>query len=142
MLVNEVAKIMNIGPETVRFYTRIKLLHPEKNRLNGYREFGEKDLNRLKFILAARQLGFSVDDIHQILADSDKMKSPCPEVRRLLAKRLEETEQRFQQMKQLRRRMKQALNLWKKMPDMEPTGQMICHLIEDFTSPPVLEEKR
>ncbi|HIC45310.1 MAG TPA: MerR family transcriptional regulator [Methylophaga aminisulfidivorans] len=141
MLVNEVAKTLNIGPETVRFYTRIKLLQPQKNRFNGYREYDNKDINRLKFILAARQLGFSVDDIQQILADADKKRSPCPGVRRLLAKRLQETELRFREMQQLRKKMKKALAQWKQMPDMEPTGQMICHLIEEFTVPFTTEEK-
>ena len=141
MLVNEVAKTLKIGPETVRFYTRIKLLQPQKNRFNGYREYGNKDIHRLKFILAARQLGFSVDDVQQILADADKKRSPCPEVRRLLAKRLQETELRFREMQQLRKKMKKAVAQWKEIPDMEPTGQMICHLIEEFTVPFITEEK-
>ncbi|EGL53902.1 hypothetical protein MAMP_00208 [Methylophaga aminisulfidivorans MP] len=37
--------------------------------------------------------------------------------------------------------MKKALAQWKQMPDMEPTGQMICHLIEEFTVPFTTEEK-
>lgn len=141
MLVNELAKLLGITADTVRFYTRVKLLHPSKHSANGYRDYTDKDIQRLKFILSARQLGFSVNDIEQILAESDRKQSPCPQVRRLLEVRLEETEQRFQEMKQLRERMWQALSQWKKMPDMEPTGQMICHLIEDFTIPSVSEKK-
>lgn len=141
MLVNKVAKLLNIGPDTVRFYTRAKLLNPEKNRFNGYREYSQKDLRRLKFVLTARQLGFSIDDIRRILADAENKKSPCPQVRHLLEKRLQETEERFQEMQQLRQRMQKALAIWQRMPDMEPTGEMICHLIEEFTIPSRLEEK-
>ena len=141
MLVNKVAKLLNVGPDTVRFYTRAKLLNPEKNRFNGYREYSQKDVKRLKFVLTARQLGFSIDDIQQILADADKKRSPCPQVRHLLEKRLQETEELFQEMQQLRERMQKALAIWQRMPDMEPTGEMICHLIEEFTIPLKLEEK-
>ena len=132
MLVNEVAKKLGINPDKVRFYTRIQLLRPEKNRLNGYREYGEEDINRLKFILTARQLGFSIDDIHHILSDADKKKSACPRVRSLIDKRLQEMEQQFSETQQLRERMQEAVSLWSQKPNKVPTGQMICHLIEEF----------
>jgi DNA-binding transcriptional MerR regulator len=133
MKVMEMAKRLDVTAETVRFYTRINVLTPAKNKANGYREYSETDFNRLRFVLNARQLGFSVDDIQQILRHADKKKSPCPTVRRLIDQRLYETEQRFTESLQLRKRMQQAVREWSQKPDKIPTGNMICHLIEEFS---------
>ena len=132
MQVNEVAKKLGITTDTVRFYTRINFLNPIKNKLNGYREYDPKDVNRLRFVLSARQLGFSVDDIRQILDHADSGKTPCPTVRRLLDQRLHETEQRFLETLQLRERIRLAVADWSEKPNKVPTGNMICHLIESF----------
>ena len=100
--------------------------------INTAIEYSEKDISRLKFVLSARQLGFTVDDIQEILAQADKKESPCPTVRRLIDQRLHDTEQRFLEMVRLRERMVSAVDEWGGKPDRAPTGHMICHLIEDF----------
>ena len=132
MRVNQLAKSLSVTPDTVRFYTRIKVLQPVKNKTNGYHEYSEKDVSRLRFVLSARQLGFSVDDIQEILGQADMKKSPCPTVRRLIDQRLHETEQRYLNMVQLRERMVLAVKDWSDKPDKAPTGDVICHLIEEF----------
>ena len=132
MRVNQLAKTLGVTPDTVRFYTRIKVLQPKKSKGNSYREYSEKDISRLKFVLSARQLGFTVDDIQEILAQADKKESPCPTVRRLIDQRLHDTEQRFLEMVRLRERMVLAVDEWSGKPDRAPTGHMICHLIEEF----------
>lgn len=129
----EMARRLGVTADTVRFYTRIKILKPGKNKTNGYREYSEKDYNRLRFVLSARQLGFSVEDIQQILNHADKKKSPCPTVRRLIDQRLNETEQRFAETLQLRERMHKAVIEWSQKPDKVPTGHVVCHLIEEFS---------
>ena len=72
MKVLELAKQLGVTAETVRFYTRIGVLRPTKDSANGYRIYSDKDLRRLRFVLNARQLGFSVDDIKDILAHADR----------------------------------------------------------------------
>lgn len=133
MRVNELAKLLDVTSDTVRFYTRISVLKPKKRKDNGYREYSEKDISRLRFVLSARQLGFTVGDIQEILAQADKKKSPCPTVKRLIEQRLHETEQLFLSTVKLRERMVIAVKDWSDKPDKAPTGHMICHLIEEFT---------
>ena len=134
MRVNQLAKLLDITPDTVRFYTRINILSPVKSKSNGYKEYGQQDVSRLRFVLSARQLGFSVDDIRQILGEADKHESPCPMVRRIFDERMQEFEKQFQEMKRVRERMRAAVRDWDGKPDKEPTGHMICHLIESFAS--------
>jgi len=130
--VSQLAKMLNVAPDTVRFYTRIGFIRPNINEMNGYKEYGDKDLRRLRFVLCARHLGFTVKDIGNLLVQADGGKSSCSMVRELIQRRLEETEQQFEETLALRNRMKMAIEDWKYKPDMEPTGDMICHLIEGF----------
>ena len=132
MHVNELVKRMGVTADTVRYYTRIGLLTPNKNPTNGYKTYSEKECHRLRFITDARVLGFSVEDIRQILDVADHGKTPCPMVRELIELRLRELEARFQHMASLRQRMRDAVNSWKNTPDREPDGHAICHLIEEF----------
>ena len=96
MRVNQLANETGVSVDTVRYYTRIGFLKPTKNPSNGYKEYCAKEKRRMRFILSARQLGFSVSDIAEILDTADQGESPCPLARRLIQKRLEENEKGFQ----------------------------------------------
>lgn len=133
MRVKDLAKMLKVSAETVRFYTRKGYLSPTKSPANGYKEYDPKDQVRMRFILSARALGFTVNDIGEILAVADKKNAPCPVVRLLIEQRLVETEAQFQETKRLRDRMRVAVNEWRSLPDKAPTGHMLCHLIEEFT---------
>jgi MerR family transcriptional regulator, Zn(II)-responsive regulator of zntA len=133
MRVSQLANSLNVTADTVRFYTRESFLQPIKSTDNGYKEYTEKDRSRLRFILSARQLGFSVNDIRQILAEADQGEAACPIVRRLIEVRLDEMERRFQDRAVLRHRMQSAVAEWNDKLDCAPTGKMICHLIENFS---------
>jgi len=132
MKVSELAKMLRITPDTVRFYTRSGLLTPNINNDNGYKSYDSKDKKRLTFILSARQLGFSVSDITKILAEADQGHTACGLVRQIIEEKLIATEQQFQQTLALRNRLQLAISDWQHKPDQAPTGDMICHLIEDF----------
>jgi len=133
MKVSDLASRLGIAPDTVRFYSRIGYLTPVKNPENGYREFRQSDCQRLNFILSARKLGFSVEDIGQLLHEADDGKSPCPLARELIEQRLEEMEQRLADTARLLERMRSAVKEWSHQPDCKPTGQKVCHLIENFS---------
>ncbi len=132
MKVRELATHLSVTPDTVRFYTRKKLLKPNKNSLNGYKDYGTKEVHRMSFILSARQLGFSVADVESILEQADSGNSACDLVRRILKQRLEETEMQFEQTKNLRQKMKVAIEHWQSLPNKKPSSEMVCHLIETF----------
>lgn len=132
MHVNKIAKSAMVSTDTIRYYTRIGLLKPRKCETNGYWEYGQKDLRRLNFILGARQLGFSLTDIKKVISEATKGNSPCPMVRDLISLRLKETEKLFREAEALRSRMQDAIEQWRLKPDLNPTGDMICHLIEEY----------
>ena len=134
MKVSELAAALEITADTVRFYTRTGFLSPNKSQLNGYKEYSLEDKNRLRFIVNARQIGFSVKDIQQILNHAEQDESACPTVRKLIEERLQQTEVQFQQIKNLRNNMRSAIEQWQFLPDKSSSDEIICHLIDSFTS--------
>jgi DNA-binding transcriptional MerR regulator len=130
MTVTELANAISTTPDTVRYYTKMALITARKNPNNGYKIYGKSAQNRLKFILSARQLNFSVAEIKSILIEADKGHSACPLVRDIVEHHLTETEQQFQSALLLREKLSKAINDWQDKPDKTPTGDMIYHLIE------------
>lgn len=130
MKVSQLAKVLNTTPDTVRYYSRIGLIMPIKNTENGYKSYNQQAQQRLKFILSARQLDFSVEEIKEILLVADNGRTACPLVREIVEHRLAETEKKFNDALALRNVLRNAIDDWKSKPDKSPTGDMLCHLIQ------------
>jgi MerR family Zn(II)-responsive transcriptional regulator of zntA len=134
MKVVELAKRADVTAETVRYYSRIGLLEPAREA-NGYKRFDGSDLNRLRFIRRAQELGLSLKEINEILAHAEDGDSPCPLVRELVATHLQELRRKIAALQRLERRLGAALEAWREMPDGVPNGEHICHLIESWDAP-------
>ena len=133
MTVSQLAKRLNVSADTIRHYVRSGLLNPQRDPENGYKRFTQDDVKRLQFILQAKSLGFSLNDIQTIMDQSSHGESPCPQVREIMAVRLQETEAKIAAMQATYEQMQSAMEQWKDQPDCIPTGEHICHLIEGFS---------
>jgi MerR family transcriptional regulator, Zn(II)-responsive regulator of zntA len=130
MTVNEVSRASGVPAHTVRYYTRIGLLRPAGRRDNGYKEFTEREVARLKFIRRAQRLGFTLADIEEVIARASRGDTPCPRVRQIVQQRLVESRGELTELVALVRRMEAALRAWSKMKDGVPDGNAVCALIE------------
>ena len=130
MTVVKLAKQTRVSSDTIRYYVRVGLLTPGRNQDNNYQLFDAQDAKRLKFINDAKQLGFSLKEIRTIIEQSERGNSPCPTVRKIIQDRIEENRRKLEQLQALQNRMESALSQWSEMPDGEPDGHCICHLIE------------
>lgn len=117
----------------VRYYARIGLVHEQTREANGYRRFDAAALSRLAFIRRAQQLGFTLEDIGQIVSDAHRGATPCPRVRALLDARLPDVARRHADATALLERMQRAQRRWRRLRDRAPTGAEICRLIEAAT---------
>jgi DNA-binding transcriptional MerR regulator len=87
---------------TIRYYESIGLL-PEPSRTDGNRRlYGEATVQRLRFIRHARELGFEVDAIRQLLDLSDQPDRPCREVDAIAQRHLADIESRIVRLKALK----------------------------------------
>ena len=130
--VSSLAKETGVPVFTVRHYTRIGLISPRYRAENGYRMFGEEEVGHLRFIQNAKELGFTLKEIGEILNMADHGESPCPLVREIIDKRIEETKRKIARLQELVTKMREARAAWKKMKNSVPNGHSVCSLIENF----------
>lgn len=133
--VSELAKRASVTPDTVRHYVQIGLLHPQRHPVNHYKLFELDDIHRLNFIRQAKNLGFTLVEISEILGHAHAGESPCPQVREIIHHRIVENRMRLDELVSLQKRMETALTLWQDMPDGVPDGNSVCHLIEEVIMP-------
>ena len=67
MWMSEAAERAGVNVQTIRYYERRGLLPSPKRRTSGYREFSLDTVSRIRFIKRAQDLGFSLDDIAELL---------------------------------------------------------------------------
>ncbi len=125
--IGEVAKLSGIGIEALRFYERSGLLDKPPRTYGGYRLYGREVLDRLAFIRRAQTLGFTLDEIKQVIADARSGKSPCGEVRKIVRHRLQELDERMREMRRFRKELAETLDEWDRVG--RAPGH-ICGLIE------------
>ncbi len=125
--IGEVSGLSGIGIEAVRFYEKSGLLDRPERTYSGYRLYEESVLERLAFIKKAQLLGFSLEEIKQLILHKRAGENPCAEVCKIVKVRLAELNERIEQMIQYRDELKIALNDWEKTGEAE--GH-VCGLIE------------
>lgn len=107
MTVGQVARLGGVGVETVRFYERNGLLEEPARRASGYREYDEETANRLRFIQRAKELGFTLREIKELLSLRCSER-PCDDVRERAEAKVAEIEEKVAlllRMKEVLRRL-------------------------------------
>ncbi|MEJ7848234.1 MAG: MerR family DNA-binding protein [Pyrinomonadaceae bacterium] len=130
MTANILARQSDVSLFTVRHYTRIGLLKPSRNLQNNYKVYQPSDAVRVRFIQAAKNLGFSLAEVADILEEAKHGNSPCPMVREIIVRRIGENRRKIKEMQKLQRKMENSLKAWSSMKNSMPTGDSVCHLIE------------
>jgi MerR family copper efflux transcriptional regulator len=108
MVIGELARRAGVSARTVRCYEALGLLPAPPRSEGGYRLYGEEDLRRLRFVRRARELGLSLRQIRQLLAQRCR----CDDVRSLLVCRLEQVEAELRALEELRGRLRRLLDEW------------------------------
>lgn len=95
--------------ETIRYYEKIGLL-PAPGRTSGnYRSYAEVHQQRLGFIRRARELGFSIEDVRELLELASHGERPCEGVDEITSRHLATTERKIEALKRLRRELRDTL---------------------------------
>lgn len=100
--IGELAKLTGIKVETVRYYERQNLLSPPPRSTNGYRLYSKQDADKVLFILKAKQVGFSLKEIAELLSIRvDTSSHTCGEVKQLAESKLSSIEEKIAQLTQM-----------------------------------------
>jgi Cu(I)-responsive transcriptional regulator len=102
MKIGELSAATGTKVETVRFYEKAGLLPLPARTNSNYRSYGKEHLQRLSFIRRARDLGFSLDDVRELLALADERDQPCGAVDRIASGHLAEVERKIADLELMR----------------------------------------
>ncbi len=107
--IGTLAKRTGTKVQTIRYYEQIGIL-PEPDRTEGgQRRYDGEDIDRLAFVRHARQLGFTLDAIRELLSLSDTPDRSCADVDRIAHRQLNEVEIRIARLTDLRKELKRML---------------------------------
>lgn len=117
MTIGRLAKEVGINIDTIRYYERNGLIPEPVRRASGYREYQVADLRRLRFILRAKDLGFTLAEIGELLSLSgDK---DVRGVKRRAEQRLEQVEYKIKELQRVRRGLKTLVDACPGHGDLE-----------------------
>jgi MerR family transcriptional regulator, copper efflux regulator len=103
--IGELARAADVGIETLRFYERRGLIDDPPRLPSGYRQYPEQAVRRVRFIRRAKELGFSLHEIEELLALRSGSRHACGEVKEQIVAKLTDVEHRVRDLQ----RMRQAL---------------------------------
>lgn len=101
--IGAVARRSGVAIDTIRFYEREGLLPEPQRRASGYRTYDTGAVKRLRFIRRAKNLGFSLDEIRELLELSQDREHGVEAVKRRAAARLADLNHRIRELNRIRR---------------------------------------
>lgn len=107
LTIGQVARSAGVGVETVRFYERQGLLQEPARKDSGYRQYPEDVVARLHFIKRAKELGFSLKEIKELLALRVDPETTCGEVKRRAEAKIADVEEKIQALQRIKKALVQ-----------------------------------
>lgn len=103
MNIGAAAKKSGISAKTIRYYESVGLMPKVDRGQNGYRDYGEREIEMLKFIARARGLGFSLKDVSSLIALWQDQSRASADVKKLARGHIEEISIKIQEMEEIKR---------------------------------------
>ncbi|NII09100.1 heavy metal-responsive transcriptional regulator [Oleiagrimonas sp. C23AA] len=100
--IGTVARRAGVGVDTIRYYEREGLLPAPARRASGYRVYGDQAIEQLRFIRRAKELGFSLDEVRELMALSADRERGVTGVKQRAQQRLAAVEQRMAELERIR----------------------------------------
>lgn len=103
LTIGKLAALANVTPDALRFYEREGLITPTAKSEGGYRLYSEAAQDRLRFVAHARQCGFSLAEIRELLTLQAQENACCDDVRSRAVQKKLQLESKIRAMKSMSR---------------------------------------
>ena len=98
MNIGQASQVSGVSAKMIRYYDEIGLVRPASRTDSNYREYGERQINELRFIKRARSLGFSMEEITQLLSLWRDRQRPSREVKAIADRHVADLDARIAEM--------------------------------------------
>ena len=95
LTIGKLAKACGVKTDTVRYYERLGLLVPVERSESGYRKYSQESIKRLNFVRRAQGLGFTLEEIKELMELSSIPEADCADVCERAQKKITDIEQRM-----------------------------------------------
>jgi DNA-binding transcriptional MerR regulator len=112
-VIGELAKATGVSTDTLRHYERKGVLNSHRAG-NGYRQYPEDALERVRMVRQGLAIGFTLDELRSIFQVFDRGGAPCQQVRNLAVNKLAQIETHLEEVTALRNDLRDALKDWDK----------------------------
>lgn len=109
LTIGDLAKATGTKVETIRYYEGIGLLPQPARTTSNYRAYDKEHLNRLSFVRRARDLGFSLDQVRDLLGLADQTDRSCEAVDAIARQHLGEVERKIADLTALREELAEII---------------------------------
>jgi MerR family transcriptional regulator, Zn(II)-responsive regulator of zntA len=137
---SDVARQVGVSTDTLRHYERKGLLPSPVRSSAGYRRYSVETVKRVQLIQRALVIGFSLDELAQVLRDRERGSPPCKAVRDLVKQRLVDLDDRLRQLSALRIELRHLIADWDRR--IARAAGKPAHLLETLGERPVIERQR
>ncbi|RMG33848.1 MAG: MerR family transcriptional regulator [Gammaproteobacteria bacterium] len=124
--IGALSRATGVKVETIRYYERIGLMPAPLRSEGGHRQFREAELRRLRFIRRARELGFTLDEVRELLKLADGG-APCAEVEVMARAHLTGVRERIADLQRL---AESLAHLTRRCERVDTSA--VCPLIDDL----------
>lgn len=125
LTIGQLAKKADVNIETIRYYERRGLIPKPHRRDSGYREYSDETAKRILFIKHAKDLGFSLKEVHELLSLKVSPGTTCSDVKSKAEEKIAEIEDKI---KILQKMKKALLKLTKICSGSGPVSE--CPILE------------
>ena len=125
--IGRLAKDVGVNIQTIRYYERLKLLAPTARRPSGYRLYGATEFQRLRFIRNAQKLGFTLQEITDLLNLRVSSAARCGDVQRRAQAKLAAVEAKIKDLESMAGVLRDLIRSCK---TQQPTDR--CPILKSF----------
>ena len=109
--IGELAELAGISRDALRFYEKHGLVTPTARTDSGYRLYSKSDVLRISFILSAKEVGFTLNEIHQLLElEVTKDDKSCQDVKQFVDNKIQVVNQRLTEIKKIKQSLQTLSN--------------------------------
>ncbi len=130
MTIGQVAKLADVGVETLRFYEREGLIEEPPRRASGYRQYPTHTVDRVRFISRAKELGFTLKEIKELMSLRDGGGKRRGEVRAIAEAKMRDIDQKLARLQAMRSALYSLIETC-----ACGTGPLACPILEALNDP-------